>query len=134
MDLEQGKDSNNNTNNISNTVGTGVDTEEAITEPGVKKKARKERKKARKDKRTREQDMMTEVSPIQSPPGGLRRTMLRFPAARPSLIRFDKYDHKYKWEHATSSVVLKQGEKYNELTMKVRLLWDPPSASDPTTT
>ena len=79
MEMEQGKDSTNNASNISNAEVTGVDAKEAIGKPGVKQKARKDKKKTRKDKRRREQDVTTEVPPIQFPPGRLRRTMHCFP-------------------------------------------------------
>ena len=39
-----------------------------------------------------------------------------------SALIFDKYDHKFKREHATESVTLKQDEKYNKVTIKCRML------------
>jgi hypothetical protein len=91
------------------------------------KKARKERKKARKEKRAREVAGATRESPaalepsISSPPAGLRRATSKFSSPLRSL-KFNKYSHTFKREHATASVILSADEKYNELTMKIRML------------
>ena len=87
----------------------------------MSKKARKGRKKAREDKRAREQDANTDETQVHSPPSGLRRATSRFALPR-SALNFDNYNHKFKWEHVTASVVLKKDEKYNKLTMKCRML------------
>ena len=65
--------------------------------------------------------MNTDETPVHSPPSELRRATSRF-ALPQSALNFDKYDHKFKREHVTASVTLKQEEKYNELTMKCRML------------
>ena len=87
----------------------------------MRKKARTERKKARTDKRAREQGANTDETPLHSPPTGIQRATSRFALPR-SALNFDKYDHKFKREHVTTSVTLKQDEKYNELTIKCRML------------
>ena len=103
--------------------GGGDVTEEMRTV----KKARKERKKARKEKRAREVAGATKETPAAlvpsttSPPAGLRRATSKFLSPLKSL-KFDKYSHTFKREHATASVILSADEKYNELTMKIRML------------
>ena len=61
----------------------------------------------------------------------MRRVSSRFVSPRP-ILNFTNYDHKFKREHAQASVVLKQDEKYNELTMKIRLLLGQMQKVDPT--
>ena len=101
----------------------GKDTEEMR----VAKKARKERKKARKEKRAKEEAEATKGTPaatapaVTSPPAGLRCATSNFSSPLKSL-KFDKYSHTFKREHATASVILSQDKKYNKLAMKIRML------------
>ena len=99
------------------TEETGSNADDTSDKETMRKKARKGRKKARKDKRAREQDANTNETPVHSPPSGLQRATYRFVLPR-SALKFDDYDHKFKREHVTASVILKQDEKYNEVTMK----------------
>ena len=110
-----------NANDNLETEETGANADGTSDKGTMMKKARNERKKARRDKRAREQDADTDENPLHSPPTGLRRATSRFALPR-SALNFDKYDHKFKREHATALVTLKQDEKYNELTMKCRML------------
>ena len=103
------------------TEETGANADNTSDKKTMRKKARKEMKKASKDKRAREQDANTDEIPVHSPQSGLRRVTSRFTLPR-STFNFDNYDHKFKREHVTASVILKQDEKYNELTMKCRML------------
>ena len=101
-----------------------------------KKKDKKEKRKARKERRkateqvSNESGEANEEEEIQSPPPGVRRTGRYSP--RKSTFSFEKYAHKFKREHATASAILSQDEKYNELTMKVRLLMGEGLKVDPT--
>ena len=60
-------------------------------------------------------------TPVQSSPTELQRGTSSFALPR-SALNFDRYDHKFKGEHETASVTLNQDNKYNELTMKCRML------------
>ena len=63
-------------------------------------------KKASMEKNAREHDENTDEIPLHSPPSGLRRATSWFALQR-SAFNFDHYDHKFKWEHVTASVILK---------------------------
>ena len=122
MEVDKEKDVNTiNANDNLETEETDANDDNTSDKGIMRKKARKERKKARRDKRERDQEANTDETPVQSPPTGLQRATYRFALPR-SALNFENYDQKFKQEHVTASVILKQDEKYNKLTMKCRML------------
>ena len=98
VDKEKYVNTINANDNLEN-EDTGANADDTSDKVTTRKKERKERKKSRRDKRAKEQEENTDKNPVHSSPTGLRRETSRFTLPR-SALNFDKYNHKFKRDHA----------------------------------